>query len=106
MLRIINGKRYNTETAIDVLALELPRVDSRSDFRWEDTEMYLTKKGQWFLAGQGNAMSRWARQSGSNTYGPGSGIQLISPDEARSILEDHGQTELIEQYFGGSISDG
>lgn len=104
MLKIINGKRYNTETAHEVLAMDNGGY-SRSDFKYEDTSLYLTKNGAWFLAGEGNAMSRWARKSGNNTYGPGSGIQPIDTIEARSILEDHGQNELVEQYFGGTIED-
>jgi hypothetical protein len=108
MLKIINGKRYNTETAIDVLALDCNAgmwvVESRSDFRWEDTELYLTKNGQWFLSGHGNALSRWGKDYGS-TRGPGSGIMPISPEEAQAILEEHGQTELIERYFPDKISD-
>jgi hypothetical protein len=108
MLKIINGKRYNTETATDVLSLDINAgmyvVESRSDFRWEDTELYLTKKGEWFLAGQGNALSRWGRQCGS-MRGPGSGIMPICSEEAQAILEEHGQTELIEKYFSDKISD-
>jgi hypothetical protein len=109
MIRIINGRRYNTQTAIDVLALDCNAgyyvIESNTDLRYEDTELYITKNGQWFLAGYGNAMSRWAQSCGGNSYGPGQGIEPISAEEAQSILENHGQTELIEKYFGDTIQD-
>jgi hypothetical protein len=92
MLKIISGKRYNTETAREILAIDNPYP--RSDFKYEDTSLYLTKNG----------MSRWARYNG-NTYSWGSGIEPISPQEARAILEQHNQTELLEQYFSNDISD-
>lgn len=104
MLRIINGKRYNTETAVDILALDCG-IDSRSDFRWEDTELYRTKNGNWFVCGQGGPMSRWARGNRSTGYSSGSGLMPISAEEAQAILEEHGQTKLVEQYFSDNISD-
>lgn len=104
MLKIINGKRYNTETAHEVLALDNGGY-SRSDFRYEDTSLYLTTKGGWFLAGHGHAMSRWARKSGSNSWGPGEGIQPICAQEAQDILEAHGQTELLEKHFPHKLED-
>ena len=104
MLRIIDGKRYNTETAHEVLALYNGGYN-RSDFRYEDTSLYITKKGVWFLAGEGHAMSRWARKDGGNSYGPGAGIQPVAPAEAQAILEEHAQNELVEQYFGNKIED-
>src|SRR4029077_11936791 len=96
MLKVIDGKRYNTETAKEVLAIDNPYP--RSDFKYEDTSLYLTKNGAWFLAGEGHAMSRWAHYNG-NMYGPGSGIEPITPQQAQAILEQHGQTKLLEQYF-------
>ena len=102
MLRIINGKRYNTETATEVLAIDNPYP--RSDFKYEDTSLYITKAGTWFLAGEGHALSRWARCNG-NTYGPGQGIEPISSQDAQAILEQHDQTELVEKYFSNNISD-
>ena len=50
MIRIIDGTRYNTDTAVLV-----GRYDSgnpASAFSYTE-ELYLTRKGAWFLAGRG-----------------------------------------------------
>ena len=75
MIRIIEGKRYNTDTAEEILALDNGGYYSRSDFRWEETSLYRTPKGVWFLAGRGGPMTRWAHAVGLNgqTGGEGEG---------------------------------
>lgn len=47
MIRIIEGKRYNTETATSVL--ELPCSYSLSDFAWHETTLYRTGGARGFL---------------------------------------------------------
>ena len=103
MLRIINGKRYNTETATEVDTISCPYFSS--DFKWEETSLYVTPKGSWFLAGRGHAMSRWARSTGGNGWAPGSGIKPLTADEARWFLEQENQDALIEEYFGEQLED-
>ena len=91
MKRIIRGRRYDTETSIDVLSLAIPFVfctDGVPD-SWDDQELYVTQKGQWFLAN--NA--------------PEGGIHPISIPEVIEILEEHEQTDLIEKYFSDRIED-
>ena len=63
MKRIIDGKRYNTETATEICDVSAPGF-YRGDFRYEDTQLYCTPRGGWFLAGEGGPMSRWARSVG------------------------------------------
>ena len=104
MKRIIDGKRYNTETATEVADVS-PRGFYRGDFRWEDTDLYRTKNGRWFLAGEGGPMSRWARSAGLNSYSGGEGIHVLDADEARALLEQHGETEEIEKYFSAVVED-
>lgn len=104
MKRIIDGKRYNTETATEVADVS-PRGFYRGDFRYEDTRLYRTPKGRWFLAGEGGPMSRWSRSVGLNGYTSGEGIHVVDNDEARALLEQHGETEAIEEYFSSAVQD-
>jgi len=104
MKRIIDGKRYNTETAECVCDCS-PRGFYRGDFRYEDTQLYRTPRGNWFLAGEGGPSSRWARAAGLNSWTGGSGIQPLDADEARSMLERYGSASDVEQYFGELIVD-
>ncbi len=104
MRKIINGKRYDTTTATEICDCS-PIGYYAGDFRYEDTKLYRTKRGNWFLAGRGGAMSRWSRPIGSNGSGGGSGIQPLDADEARSFLERYGDADSIEQYFAAEIED-
>ena len=102
MKKIINGKRYDTETATHVANMwnGYPRNDSR----FEDTDLYLTKSGNWFLAGSGGPMSRWSETIG-NASAFGSGIQPSDADDVREMLERESRTDLLERYFDDGIVD-
>jgi hypothetical protein len=105
MKRIIDGKRYNTKTAEYICDVS-PNGGyySRNDFRWESTALYRTPKGNWFVSGEGGPMTRWSRSAGNMKTG-GEGIEPISADEARDLLERHNENELVEKYFVGQIDD-
>ena len=85
MKKVIAGRVYNTETAIEIC--EIPCNSSGvTDFRWHETSLYRTKNGNYFLAGEGNAMSMWSEPCGDMT-GSGSGIRPITKSEARDYAE-------------------
>lgn len=98
MKRIIDGKRYDTDTAEEICSLH-SRGLGRSDFKWEDTQLYRTRKGAWFLAGEGGPLTRWCRtvSGGMMTYGEG--IIPLELDDARDILEREDATDALEKYF-------
>tara|TARA_R110000868_G_scaffold84647_1_gene238545 strand:- start:101 stop:442 length:342 start_codon:yes stop_codon:yes gene_type:complete len=96
MLRIIDGKTYNTKTARYLC--ELDSVAYRNDFAYHRTSLYQTKKGALFLAGYGGPLSMWAKSTGNGTTG-GEGVLVIEPDEARSILETENQIEALQELF-------
>lgn len=98
MKRIINGKRYDTATAIMVCDVS-PRGFYGNDFRREDTGLYRTPKGSWFLAGEGGPLSRWATPVGLHGATCGIGIRAIDDETARELLERHGDPEDVEKYF-------
>ena len=102
MMRIIEGKRYNTETATRVA--NLGSTLSRSDFNWHDTSLYVTKSGQWFLAGEGGPASMWRHRAG-NMWGYGEGIRPISKAEALEELEAVNDIDSINEYFADSVQD-
>ena len=103
MKKIVNGKSYNTETATEVC--DIGNGLSTSDFRWDNSTLYFTKKGQFFIAGFGGASSRWARKH-SNMRIEGSGIKPITKAEALSLAEEHAPTGVIEEFFGDMIEEG
>jgi hypothetical protein len=101
---IIDGKRYNTETATRVCDCS-PRGYFRGDWHWEDTNLYRTPKGRWFLAGEGGPLSRWARSYGQNARQSGEGIHPLDADDARDMLERYGDADDVEEYFGSKVED-
>ena len=97
MKRIINGRVYNTDTAdrIGNFASDC----GRGDFRYEDTDLYKTKKGAWFICGEGGPLSRWSQSCGNGQRG-GSGIEVMTTAEALSWAESAGiDADVIAEHF-------
>lgn len=102
MKKIIDGKMYNTETAI--LVAEDDNGFGCGDFQYACEELYITKKGTFFLYGEGGAMSKYSDSSGNNSWG----IREINPldkDEAYEWLEECNEVEAIEKYFSDRIQE-
>ena len=98
MKKIIEGKSYDTATAIKICELTCRYYPS--DFGYHETHLYRTKKGAFFLAGEGNAASMWASSYG-NTRGPGSGLRVVDQDRAMQYAEaaDLDESEMLAAGF-------
>lgn len=97
MKKTIGGKTYNTETATRIGSYESPFYPS--DFHWYEEDMYVTKKGNFFLCGRGNAMSPWSERCADGS-GPGRGIKPMSKPEALEWLELRtDDNDIIDKYF-------
>ena len=103
MKQIVKGKKYDTETA------EMISTDSYSnygDLNYWNEEIYRTQKGNWFLAGEGGAMSRYSRAVGQNETGGGSAIIPLTEGEALAWLEAHtSDADTFEKYFSDVLED-
>lgn len=97
MKKIIEGLTYNTETAT-----ELGRYSRRA--RWDSNYinegLFRTKKGRYFLAGEGGAMTHYCRRDGDNAWCEGEKIIPITEDEAREWMEEHCEIEEYVAAFG------
>ena len=98
MKRIVDGKRYDTETAERVTWVGSRSGISRSDHTYWDAAIYRTPRGRWFLAGDGGPASIFAKSVGNGTSG-GSGIIPISDGEALRYLEDVEAMDALERFF-------
>lgn len=101
MKKTINGKRYDTETA--ELVAEYSYSNS-NDFHYLSEELYRTKKGNWFIAGEGGAASKYAKSSGNSSFGS-SDIEAISKDEALEWLQKYDENDAIDKYFAEEIEE-
>jgi hypothetical protein len=102
MRRIIDGKRYDTETAEDVASWHNHYYPN--DFHYCTETLYRTKKGGWFLAGEGGPLSKYARSCGDGRRG-GKGLFPITEEEARQWLEERDGVDVLEKYFGHLVED-
>lgn len=102
MKKIIDGKVYNTETAriIGTWSNNL----STSDFRNETATLYVTKKGNFFVAGESGPMGSFAYSVGDMTSG-GEGLFTLTREEALGWAERHLDPEDYEEYFSDLIEE-
>lgn len=103
MKKIINGKRYDTDKA----TLIGERTQSNpSDFRWIEEGLYITPRSkQYFLAGEGGAMTQYSRPVDNNARGGGSKIIPLTREQALEWAEAYLDEDDIEEHFGDQIED-
>lgn len=102
MKRVIDRKTYNTDTAIMICCTS--NEYCISDFKFETSDLYVTKKGSYFIAGRGGPMSRFARGVFGGRVG-GNGIIPISREDALAECEKHGSTDDIEEFFADMLEE-
>lgn len=103
MKQIIDRKRYDTETAKEIASWD--NGLGYSDFGWCKETLYKTKKGSYFIAGEGGAKTGYAQPCGNNCWGSGERIVPCTSEEALEWLENKGETDAIEKYFANDLED-
>lgn len=107
MKRIIEGKRYDTEKAIEIGGFNNQGVGAatRSDFNWWEATLYKTpRSGRYFLAGQGGPMTRFGKPTGDGkTFGER--IIPLSEQEALEWASQYLYPETVEKHFSDLIED-
>ena len=97
MKKIINGKRYDTDTA---KKLASDWYSNRTDFHyWEET-LYRKNTGEYFLHGEGGPASKYAQNIEQNSWSGGEKIIPLSVENARKWAEDHLDGDEYEKIFG------
>lgn len=95
MKKIIGGKKYDTDTAKRVGSFESGYI---GDFEWRNETLYLKATGEFFLAGEGGAKTRWASRT-IDGFSSGEGILPLTLDEAREWAEEHLTQAEVEELF-------
>ena len=95
MKKIIGGRRYDTATAKLVGEYETGYI---GDFDWVAEKLYLKATGEFFLAGEGGAKTRWASRT-IDGFSSGEGILPLTFDEAREWAEEHLTQAEVEELF-------
>ena len=98
MKKIINGKKYNTETAKEIGCWSNNYYCN--DFNYCKETLYRKQTGEYFLYGHGGAMSKYSQSCGQNTWSGGSEIIPMTETEAREWAEEHLDCDEYEEIFG------
>lgn len=95
--RQVGGKIYDTQTAKFITTL-VYRIDG-DNWNNEYTQLFITKRGAFFIAGYGGSMSRWKRKArDGNGWVAGDGLTPIDVHEARRLMEEF-SPDIAEYYF-------
>lgn len=96
MNKIINGKKYDTETASLKGNFE---YGNRTSFYYWEEELYQKKTGEWFLFGSGQGLSKYSDCIDGQRWG----IEKIMPyteEEAKEWAETYLSADKYEELFG------
>jgi predicted XRE-type DNA-binding protein len=102
MKKIIHGKMYDTETAklIGIYSHSKP-----GDFNYYCEELYRKRSGEYFLAGEGSCLSKYAVSTGQNEVSGSEKIIPLTEDEAKEWAEERLPADEYEQEFGEIKTD-
>lgn len=97
MKKIIEGRKYDTETA-EFLAGYDNGLGAR-DFNHISEELYRKRTGEYFLYGWGGPMTEYRRTIGQNEWSGGEDITPLTEAEARKWVEEKAN-DRYEEIFG------
>lgn len=98
MNKIINGHRYNSDTAEKLASWS--NDYPYNDFNYCGEELYRTRSGRFFIYGEGGAMSKYAKSQGDNNWSGGEAIEPITEEAARKWAEECLTGDQYEAIFG------
>lgn len=102
MKKIINKKLYDTSTATCIAEYSNPV--SVSDFSFYRETLYRKRTGEYFIHGEGGALSRYAsRDYDGMTWGED--ILPLTYDTARDWAEHHMDVDAYQDEFGPAAED-
>lgn len=102
MKKIINKKLYDTSTAASIA--EYSSQVSVSDFSFYRETLYRKRTGEYFIHGEGGALSRYAsRDYDGMTWGED--ILPLTYDTAREWAERYMDVDAYQDEFGPAAED-
>lgn len=103
MKKVVNRMVYDTEKATKIVDNYGP--GNPQDFSYYEEALYRTKAGRWFLAGEGNARSKYAVSISNTGTGPGQDITPLTEEEVIQWCETYNKTEVLERWFKRWLED-
>lgn len=103
MKKIIDGKKYDTDTATEVG--EWSSGESVTDFHYFSETLYRKRGGEYFLHGCGGGLSRYAERCG-DMWGWGETIIPLTFEAAAKWGEENLDADEYEAEFGEVSEEG
>jgi hypothetical protein len=100
MKKIMDRVIYDTEKAEQIA--EYSSGHNPGDFEHFTETLYKTKKGNWFLHGEGGPSSPYTERVGSSTSGSEE-IQPMDEDEVIEWCERRQMIDVLEKHFPNAI---
>lgn len=97
MKKIINGKKYDTTTAMKCGSYE---YGCGGDANHIYEALYRKKTGEFFLYGEGGAFTQYRRDCGPRSYTGGEVITPLTEEEAREWAEKYLNYDEYARAFG------
>lgn len=96
MKKIINGRRYDTDSA---KFLGSNSYGNLRDFHHWHEELYRKNTGEFFLYGKGGPMSRYAEAVDANSWCGGERIIPLTVEAAKKWAEENLEADDYEKIF-------
>ena len=103
MKRIIEGMRYDTNTA--ELIGDISYGGGSSDFKHYYEGLYRTPHGRYFLHGYGGPLSHYTVSCGNNSWSGSETIVPMSPEKAQAWAEENLTGAEVDEEFSENIKD-
>ena len=97
MKKIINYKKYDTETATEIGAWSQGIAGT---FEYVHESLFRKNNGEYFLHAKGGPLSVYRTYSGSNSWGGGEVIIPYTLGEAQKWAMEHMDGDAYEAEFG------
>ena len=96
MKKIIEGRKYDTDTAEEIATA---KHGYKNEFSYYEETLYCKRTGEYFLYGYGHGDSKYAER-GFGGWGPGEGIMPMTYEQARQWAERNLEADEYEREFG------
>ena len=98
MKKIIDGLVYDHYKAKHIALNKLSEDSNPSSFRYWSESLYMTKKGNFFVYGEGGALTSYSQSCGDKSSCGSEDITALSQEEAIKWCEDNAddQTEILK----------
>ena len=97
MYQIINGKRYNTQSATKLADWDNGVITT--DFTYCRERLFVKRTGEYFIAGESGPLSKYATHNGMNNSGWGEEIIPMTAEEAQEWAQEHMDAEDFDKAF-------